>query len=111
MTTNKANMGGKDDAMSTVFGITDEDLSGAEILFAGYVYESYEGDAFVLFRRDGKFYEVHGGHCSCYGLEGQWEPEEITAAALLDRLEKGYGYGVISNHKYQIRDVIRSHDQ
>ena len=24
---------------------------------------------------DEKFYEVTGSHCSCYGLEGQWDPE------------------------------------
>ena len=23
-------------------------------------------------------YEVHGSHCSCYGFEGQWTPEETT---------------------------------
>jgi len=23
----------------------------------------------------GKFFEVHGGHCSCHGLEGQWDEE------------------------------------
>jgi hypothetical protein len=32
----------------------------------------------VLFQRDGKLYEVSAGHCSCYGLEGRWEPDEVT---------------------------------
>ena len=49
-----------------------------EILFAWYGYGSYSGDAEVLFQRDGKLYEVSGGHCSCYGLEGQWEPAEVA---------------------------------
>lgn len=62
---------------------------GVEILLASYSYENYSGDAFVLFRREGKFYEVNGSHCSCYGLEGQWEPEEVTIDALRYRLEEG----------------------
>lgn len=55
---------------------TEEDII---ILYASYTYEDYSGSSEVFFydKRDGKFYEVHGGHCSCYGLEDQWEPEEI----------------------------------
>lgn len=60
----------------------DDFPTDEEILMASYGGASYEGDAFVLFQRDGKLYEVHGSHCSCYGLEGQWEPEETTWAAL-----------------------------
>ena len=60
-----------------------------EVLFASYEYAGYEGDAFVLFRKDGKLYEVNGSHCSCYGLEGQWEPEETTIEALEHRLKEG----------------------
>lgn len=67
------------------FDIQISDLDGAEILFAYYMYEDYSGTAFVLFRRDGKLYEVNGGHCSCYGLEGQWEPEETFVEAILER--------------------------
>jgi len=59
------------------------------ILFASYTYEDYSGDAFVLFEKNGKLYEVNGGHCSCYGLEGQWEPEETTLEAIEHRLTKG----------------------
>ena len=69
--------------------LADEKFSAAEILLAAYQYEAYSGEAFVLFRRDGKLYEVNGGHCSCYGLEGQWEPEETTLAALTHRAQKG----------------------
>lgn len=65
------------------------EYQGVDILLASYSYECYSGDAFVLFRKDGKLYEVNGGHCSCYGLEGQWEPEETTVEAILHRLEHG----------------------
>ena len=50
----------------------------ANILLAYYECEDYDGYAYVLYEQEGKLYEVHGGHCSCYGLEGQWEPEEVT---------------------------------
>ena len=59
------------------------------ILFASYSYYCYSGHAFVLFERDGKLFEVNGSHCSCYGLEGQWKPEETTIEALEHRLLNG----------------------
>lgn len=60
-------------------------LEGATILLASYTYENYTGEAFVLFEKDGLLFEVDGSHCSCYGLEGQWDPEETTKEALLVR--------------------------
>lgn len=59
------------------------------ILFASYGCANYSGDAWVLFEQDGKLYEINGGHCSCYGLEGQWEPEEVSLKELEYRLLKG----------------------
>lgn len=56
-----------------------------QILLAIYEYGNYEGSAFVLYEQDGKLYEVNGGHCSCNGLEGQWDPEETTWEALAMR--------------------------
>ena len=55
-----------------------------------YVYASYtetsdySWDAFVVIgnnKRD--FQVVEGGHCSCYGLEGQWEPTDMGFKALV----------------------------
>lgn len=65
------------------------ELEGVTVLLASYGTPSYEGYAFVLFERGGKLYEVNGAHCSCYGLEGQWEPEETTVETLRHRLENG----------------------
>lgn len=67
------------------YSAPDDALSGAEVLLAWYGYGSYCGDSLVLFRKDGKLFEVHGSHCSCMGLEGQWEPEETTWTALAMR--------------------------
>lgn len=65
--------------------IPDDFPSEEEILFAYYGREYYTGSAFVLFQRNGKLYEVNGSHCSCYGLENQWEPEETSWDALAMR--------------------------
>jgi hypothetical protein len=59
------------------------------ILFASYGYANYNGDAWVLFEENGELYEVNGGHCSCYGLEDQWEKEPVMLIELKNRLEKG----------------------
>ena len=77
------------DAVISDFAIAESDLEGVSLLLASYAYEDYSGYAFVLFEKDGRLYEVNGSHCSCYGLEGQWEPEETSIIALRDRLEKG----------------------
>ena len=80
-------------AFSYHYGEIDNDMKNemknCKILFAWYGYCSYDGSAFVLFERDGKLYEVNGGHCSCYGLEGQWDPEETSVEVLRHRIEKG----------------------
>lgn len=59
-----------------------------EVIFAGYTYEDYSGDAFVVYRDGRKFYTVEGGHCSCYGLEGQWDPIPYTLKQLIASFEK-----------------------
>lgn len=69
------------------FNIDASHLEGVTILVANYTYEDYNGNAFVLFEKDSKLYEVYGGHCSCYGLEGQWEPEEVLLDELIKRVE------------------------
>lgn len=71
------------------FAIKEEDLEGVNILVASYTYECYSGSAFVIFEKDGKLYEVNGGHCSCYGLEHQWQPEETSVDELIHRLTEG----------------------
>lgn len=59
------------------------------ILFASYGQNNCSGDAFVLFEKNGELFEVNGGHCSCYGLEGQFTPEATTLEALAHRLTAG----------------------
>ncbi len=56
--------------------------SDISIIFAQYDIDGYEGDAHVVYEQAGKLYEVYGGHCSCYGLEGQWLPEKTMIDAI-----------------------------
>jgi len=60
-----------------------------EILLAWYGYGDYCGSSFVLYRQNGKLYEVNGNHCSCNGLEGQWEAEETSIETLEKVLDEG----------------------
>ncbi len=66
-----------------------EQWNPINILFATYGCQDYEGSSWVLFERDGKLFEVNGSHCSCYGLENQFEPEETTLDAIEYRLING----------------------
>ena len=91
--------------MISDFHISEDDLDGVEILVAAYEYEDYSGDAYVLFKRDGKLFEVHGGHCSCYGLEEQWDPEETTKDVILHRLENGT-WGIESKVADHVRAAL-----
>lgn len=68
--------------------INSEEYKG-NILLASYETGNWEGEAFVLLEKEGKLYEINASHCSCYGLEDQWSPEETTVDELNFRLTKG----------------------
>jgi hypothetical protein len=44
-------------------------------------------------KETGSLYENHGSRCSCYGFEGQFEPERTSIEALLHRPSLFYGGG------------------
>lgn len=71
------------------FHIPKEVVEGYEVLYGWYEYADYSGSAFVLLQKDGKLYEVNGGHCSCFGLEDQFDLEETSVEALLKRNHYG----------------------
>ena len=79
-----------------------------EVLVAVNHQEDYEGDAWVVFRNGGKYYTVEGSHCSCYGFEGQWSPEEYPdAASLLAALSKGdWTYGAKKDHIEEVKRLL-----
>jgi hypothetical protein len=80
-----------------------------EVLLAAYTYEDYSGAALVIYRIGDKFYVVEGGHCSCYGLEGQWEPEEYSLPLLFAAFEKRTdNYSVWGQHHKRILQNLRN---
>lgn len=80
------------------FEIAEETLRDTAILIAYMSEGSYgcDSDAFIVFRKDGVLYEVQGSHCSCFGFEGQWEPDPLESIeAVLKRSDwalAGGGY-------------------
>jgi hypothetical protein len=60
-------------------------LKGAKVYLAWYGYGSCDAYSLIIFKKGEKLYEVNGSHCSCYGLEGQWQPEETSWKALAMR--------------------------
>jgi hypothetical protein len=60
-----------------------------KVLYAAYEYEDYSGYVTVLWRNeDGSFGMVNGSHCSCNGLEDQWDVEEISDVAMRGELAR-----------------------
>lgn len=108
------------DVINQFFGISYSDEAEKEeiykqfvninILFAHYEGCSYDGYAFVLFEKEGKLYEVNGSHCSCYGLEDQWIPEETFLEALKFRIKEGKlgnnGYCSDTNFKGELETFL-----
>jgi len=60
-------------------------LNESRVYLAWYGAGDYCGCSFVLFSHNGQLYEVNASHCSCYGLEGQWDPEPTCWKSLAQR--------------------------
>lgn len=75
------------------------------ILAAIYSPMDYEGWAVVIFERNGQLFSVEGSHCSCFGLEGQWAPVEISREALKYTADNGGGIqGTAASEALKILD-------
>ena len=78
-----------------------------KILIAWYDQDWYEGVAFVLFERNNQLYEVHGSHCSCFGLEECWSPEKTSIEALEHFMNHGtLGYYGEGSRAEQLKGVL-----
>ena len=80
-----------------------------EIIYAEYDNADYDGHADVLFYDNGKFWYVTGSHCSCYGLEDQWSPEEYSIEALKGQVERDC-YGFFKDQKELIMAAIEKYE-
>lgn len=87
------------------YQVSPEEFDGVEIILADYTYMDYSGSSFVLFEKDDKLYEVNGSHCSCFGLEGQWEPEEVLLEELIERVETNKYYH--NSNRDELREILR----
>lgn len=90
----------------TEYEAKEEDVERLDILIA---YESVgswgcDSSSFFLFRDKDtkKLYENHGSHCSCYGFEGQFSPEETSLEYLMS--DKFY----FSTGGYDSSDVLNT---
>lgn len=61
-----------DKSVCDEFGIPD--LNGYTVLFAIYTNEAWEGEAWLLLEKNGELYISEASHCSCYGLDGAFDP-------------------------------------
>lgn len=58
-------------------------LEEPNYIWAEYDTGNWEGWATVITSSDGDTFEVaEGSHCSCYGLEDQWDPTLHTRAEI-----------------------------
>lgn len=76
-----------------------------EVLLAMYNIDGYEGSADVIYRQADRYYWVHGSHCSCYGLEDQWSPEEYSAELLIEALRRGHHF-YWAEDESAVRDAV-----
>jgi hypothetical protein len=60
-----------------------------DVIYAEYDTPPYEGYANVIYRNGDRYYWAYGSHCSCFGLEGQWDPEEYDARSRVEVLRRG----------------------
>jgi hypothetical protein len=79
-----------------------KEIDNADIIVAVYSEGSYDGSAFILFRKDGHLFEVNDSHCSCNGLNN-WQPEVTTKEALLLRSND---YGIWADYGDELKPII-----
>lgn len=60
------------------------------IFYSYYSYEDYSGYGFLWGYNEetDTFFYNSGSHCSCYGLEGQWDMEDHTYEEMVAVLER-----------------------
>lgn len=81
-----------EESMLKEFAIDKSVIKGYKVLLASYTYECYEGSAFVLMRDKltKELVTVYGSHCSCYGLEGQFDIEKSSIEQIQKLYDENY---------------------
>ena len=96
------------EGMKIDFEIKGDEYDDINVIVGYYNYEDYEGDAMVIFEHKDKLFTVEGGHCSCYGLEGQWNPDEITIDYLNHRALNGL-FAYNNDHNNEIKNHLKEY--
>lgn len=71
-------------AVCDEYEITQEKIDEYDLLVAAYWSGCYAGQGWLLLREksSGALFEVNAEHCSCYELEGQFDPKPTTLTYL-----------------------------
>lgn len=77
-----------------------------EVLYADYSYEAYEGWSNVIYRNGPSIFWQRGGHCSCYGLEGQWDPEEYSPELFVAVWERANYRDIPSSVLERVKEML-----
>lgn len=65
----------------------------SRVIYSRYDIDGYEGSAILVYELGDKYYLNEGSHCSCFGLEESWNPEEYdlkTLIAVIERRDESY---------------------
>lgn len=89
------------------FASDRETVDQYEYLIVYTDYGSYEGTGWLLMRNKetGELFDNNSGHCSCYGNEGQFEPEPTNLPYLKSLEFHVYSYG---GEESKIKDYIKN---
>lgn len=73
------------------------------LVYHEYASGSYEGESygFGFDTEKNMWFEVGGSHCSCFGLEGQWDPDYSTFDQLAVAIQKTIDAYVTSDFRYE----------
>lgn len=77
-----------------------------EVLLASYDCPYWEGYAEVVYRKGDRYYWASGSHCSCYGLEDQWDPEEYSREELVKALSRNPRF-YVTNRDQVLEELIK----
>lgn len=72
-------------------------------VFAAYSIDGYDGQAFVVTSEDGiTFQVVEGSHCSCMGLEDQYDPTPHSVEEIRHMMSGKFNYGPMKEYEDEI---------
>jgi hypothetical protein len=79
-----------------------------EVLYANYSYEDYTGDSDVVYRNGPSIFWQRGSHCSCFGLEGQWDPEEYSPELFVEAWERRNWHNIPETVLDRVKELMEN---